>query len=258
MTLSLILFQPRSGSSLLAQTLRLLGKPVLGGFNSNCRQALNPLGFWDIPEIRDHGLTFERREKYREELADAVVKVLWFSTFEGGGEQWAWFSEVRPAIFITYRHPLEQALSANAAFSREQAGTQEHFLAITHSLRNWTFGLGKVVRFVRENHPELIQRIRFVGYHEHLEDPVAFVDKVARHAGLTPDAACLRRAMENIDKTLYRFRINEVPAEYLRWYQPMPARRYFEILRTAPASLWEEQWPDEPTLDVLSRANRMF
>lgn len=216
-----------------------------------------PAGFWDIPEIRDHGLTVERREKYREELADAAVKVLLFSTFEGGGEQWAWFSEVRPAIFITYRHPLEQALSANAAFRRKQVGTQEHFVEITRSLRNWTFGIGKVVRFVREGHPELIPRIRFVGYHEHLEDPGAFVDKIAGHAGLSPDAASLRQAVENIDHTLYRFQINEVPAQYLRWYQAMPARRYFEILRTAPDSLWEMEWPDEPTAGALSRTDRV-
>ncbi|MEJ2411058.1 MAG: hypothetical protein P8Y48_17590 [Novosphingobium sp.] len=251
MSLCLILFQPRSGSSLLAQTLRILGKPVLGRFDSNCRQALNPRGFWDIPEIRDHGLTVERRVKYREELADAVVKILLFSTFEGGGEQWAWFSEERPAVFITYRHPLEQALSANAAFRRKQAGTQEHFVAITRSLRNWTFAIGKIVRFVRENHPDLIPQIRFVGHHEHLEDPVAFVEKLARHAGLNPDAACLRRAVENIDDTLYRFRLNEVPAEYQRWYQAMPARRYFEILRTAPDTLWDMEWPDAPTADAL-------
>jgi hypothetical protein len=184
-------------------------------------------------------------------LTDSVVKVLLLSTFEDEGEQWAWFSEVLPTMFITYRHPLEQVLSGNAAFRHKQAGTQEHFVGITRALRNWTFRIGKSVRFIRENHPEWIPQIRFVGYHEHLEDPVAFVEKLAPHAGLSPDAACLRQAVENIDDTLYRFRINEVPAEYLRWYQAMSACRYFEVLRTAPDSLWEMEWPDEPPARAL-------
>ena len=241
--LCVVLFRGRTGSSLLMQTLRILGKPVLGNFAVKSDLELNPRGYFELAELRDCGLTPKLREEYLDELDKAAVKILVRSTFADGAEQWAWFARTQPQIFITYRHPLEQILSGHAAFGRGPAGEREMFMRITRGLRAWTADIGRVVLLVRNRYPTLIPRIAFIGYHEHLDAPAAFVERVARHAGLKPDETAYRRALNNIDGSLYRFRFEEFPKEYRRWYSAMPARRFFERLRKDPVAPWELEWP---------------
>jgi len=245
--LRLILFRPRTGSSLLAQTLRHLGAPVLGEFRTDCDEELNPRGFWDIPEIRNNGLTREKRAEYSGRLPGAVVKILLGATLNDDAEQWRWFDEVAPRIFITYRHPLEETLSSTTAFTRKKAGTQDHFIEVTQRLRGWARPLGRLIETIRLQHPTLIDRSCFVGYHEHLDDPVGFVAKLARHARLSPTPPQIEAAIANIDTSLYRFRLDELPVEYRRWYEPMPARNLFDALRNDPDSAWNLDWPKAPS-----------
>lgn len=239
---ALILFFPRTGSSLLAQTLRLLGKPVLGEAESNSPVWANPRGYYDIPEIRDRGFVLDNLEKYASRLDGHAIKVLIRSTLIDNASQWEWIARICPRIFVTYRNPLEQVLSSNAVFKQKTEGTVEHFVEVTQGLLDWTRQIGSLISLVNTHYPQLRSNIQFIGYHEHLDNRCRYVSKIAQHAGLDPTDAQRHEAVSNIEDSLYRFRMERFHEKYIQWYRKTPAKKYFECLVNDSQKAWELTW----------------
>lgn len=235
----IILFARRTGSSLIAQTLKLLGKPVLGNFETNHPQTVNPKGFWALPELRDNGLTQQIRERYAEQLKDHAYKILQPNFLKSEKGHWGWVRQHKPLIFKTFRHPLEQVLSDTINFRKKQPGTSEYFIQVTYLLIVWEVQMRHFSTVIQQECPELCERTAIVGYHEHLQDPTAFVEKIRRHAGLNPSPEQVKTAIDNIDGSLYRFQYANFDEEHKRWYSQLPCSQIYEHLLQDPQALWQ-------------------
>ena len=237
----LIIFSPRTGSSLLAQTLRLLGQPILGEAESDCKPEANPRGYYDIPDLRNEGWTEANREEYGDQWNGKVVKVLVNPLLKDtADDQWELIHNTNPYIFITYRHPLEQVLSHQDVFLKKQkAGSRKHFIQVTRKLRNWSSNILGLVHKIRTEFPNLVERTTFVGYYEHLEQPKNFCQKLAAHMGLSPTEAQRNAALDNIDDSLYRFRYSDIDEKFKQWYHKFPAQSLYNQLRQNPAGIWD-------------------
>lgn len=234
----IIVFNPRTGSSLLAQTLRLLGKPVLGNHETNTPLDANPKGFLDIREIRDKGLSPEIRKAYAGQLENHAYKILISPFLDESNGHWAWMKEVKPVLLLTFRNPLEQVLSDNAIFQKKKAGTTAFFMQVTNGLKHWEKFLRTFSSTIKKKCPELCLNTHLVDYREHIEDPRKYVRRIAAVSGLTPNRDHFRAAYDNIDPCLYRFKYQQIESEYKQWYSKFNCSAFYEQLKKNPQAIW--------------------
>lgn len=225
----LILFTPRTGSSLLAQTIRLLGGGILGEPMTDCPEAANPRGYYDIPDIRNQGWTEKNIAICGEAWAGKTVKIMYPSLFECA-EQWDWIRRHQPQIFVTYRHPLEQALSRREVFRAKKNTEKNIFILVTAFLRSWSYELNRCIDMLKAEYKDHLNRVLFIDYQSHLSDPRRFCLCVAKHLRLEPDEIKIQAAVNNIDPKLYRFRFDEVAPKYTEWFDALPASALYRTI----------------------------
>ncbi|HCY84776.1 MAG TPA: hypothetical protein DHV36_06540 [Desulfobacteraceae bacterium] len=223
----------------MAQTLRLLGKPVLVSHETDTPIEANPKGFLDIQEIRDQGLTPEIRRKYSGQLGHSAYKILLKPFSNEESDHWHWLRETSPILFLTYRHPLEQILSHHAIFRKEKSGTKEFFIHITQSLKNWETTFRQFSSAIQKKCPELCSNIHLMNYRDAIEDTQMFVNKVAAVSGLKPTPSQFKAAYDNVDMSLYRFNYSHIKSQYKSWYAKFPCSDIYEHLKEDPKAIWE-------------------
>lgn len=235
----IVLAHPRTGSSLLMQTLAILGLPWIGRHHREDLGAeANPRGYFEDPDILAYGLTAEQVARAGSVDGCAIKIGLSNMMLPTRLGQWKALEAGGARILVPFRHPLESAVSLRC-FKSKIEGSRELFLEMMTFLYNYTPEYVALANNLTRYAPGLKSRTVLIPYSLHIDDPKGFVERVRRHAGLAADPLRLAQATENIQETLYRVKLSEMPEDYRQWYEKTPAKRVYEILCNSPDP-WEE------------------
>jgi len=237
----IVLAHPRTGSSLLMQTLGLLGAPMIGTqWREDCPRSANPRGYFEDPDLRAFRFTARNRERLGARLNGSAYKLgLKRLTDSPDREDWDWMIGARTTLLIPLRHPLESALSERALFHlinppdpTETNGVRGFVAAarcLARYMGRYAFSHFRLAEMMAGEAASLAKHCRFVPYTLH-RHPRRYVDTVCERAGLTPVPDRVERAVGNIAPSLHRFRESDLPAVYRNIYNRSPARPVFETL----------------------------
>jgi len=234
-----VLATPRTGSSLVMQTLRLLGVPVVGErWRRDTPRSANPRGFFVDSDLLARGLDSRNRKRLGDSLWHSAWKIEHHHLVmrpEPG--EWRRLVDSRATLLVPMRHPLESVFSWRA-LSLERSGAGEPdgtdgFVSVTRylirSLRLYAERQFRLAEWLTGEASALADRCRFVPYELHRQ-PRLYVDLVCQHTGLTAEPERFERAVANVTPDLYRYRASDFPAAWLRLYERLPARPVFELV----------------------------
>lgn len=234
-----VLAHPRTGSSLLMQTLSILGMPWVG---SHHREDLpveaNPKGYLEDRALLVQGLTGANLARLGALDGHALKLSLSDMVAPGRMAQWRLLEAEGARLLIPFRHPLESAASSRV-FDPGMAEPRGFFLAVARSLHDYAREYRALATILTGEVPGLLPRTMLVPHGLHLDDPGGFVEAIRVHAGLPHDPARQAAAVGNIESGLYRFRAPGMPEAHRGWYERTPARQVYEILRASPRP-WDD------------------
>ncbi|BBE72219.1 sulfotransferase family protein [Oharaeibacter diazotrophicus] len=234
----IVLAHPRTGSSLLMQTLALLGMPWIGRVRrDDLGEDANPRGYYEDPEVLARGLTVGEVARVGPVDGRAVKIGLANMTAPGRIGQWRAWEAGGARILVPFRHPLESAVSQRA-FTPRMAEPRALFEAVTAFLYGHARDHAALASILTREVPALAERTTPIAYTRHLEDPAGFVEDVRRHAGLPADPARQAAAVANVEAALHRVEAAALPDEQREWYERSPARAVHERL-CADARPWD-------------------
>lgn len=246
-----VLTHPRTGSSLLMQTLRLLGVEVVGeAERADVAAAANPKGFYEHLGVIAHGLYAPMLAQHPALLRGHAVKVGLPTLSRRHSEpEWLALSSPRVVRLLPIRSPSESLRSEKTLFKE---GAPRGSADIVFSARMLLRSYGVLTEwFTSPQHASAIPDC--IDHRQAIDDPTGYVDRVARCARLQPTGAQRAAAIANIDRDLYRFRSDEPdPA------QPPPnshvqlLERIYQTLRRDAPDNWTRlhallpRWTREP------------
>ena len=229
-----VLAHPRTGSSLLMQTLVILGLPWVGQYHrADLGTEANPRGYFEDPEILARGLTEEQVARAGSVDGRAVKIGLSNMVQPGRLGQWRALDAGRARLFISFRCPLESAISLRC-FNPRMAEFREIFIQTMAFLYNYTREYVALAHILTGHVSGLKDRTALIPYALHIDDPREFVCQVARFAGLAQNLERQAQAIANIEAALYRVKLSDMPEEYRQWYDKTPAKQVYEMLCESP------------------------
>ncbi|CAK0750697.1 conserved hypothetical protein [Gammaproteobacteria bacterium] len=231
-----VLAHPRSGSSLLMQTLSILGMPWVGEiFRPDLPVVANPNGYLEDKELLCDGLSTKVVARLGECDGHAMKLSLHHMVTPGREEQWQRLEDANARLLIPIRHPLEIALSRRVFLPPGKGGLVSTITFLLQYADNYR----KLAHILGNEFPNLGVRACLVPYRLKNDDPSRYVDRVRTQAGLPECPIRSARAVDNIRPDLYRIRVQEQPETYREWYERTPALRVFEHLcRADGTSAW--------------------
>lgn len=202
-----VLTHPRTGSSLLMQTLRLLGVEVVGeAERADVAAEANPKGFYEHLGVLGHGLYAPLLAKSPALLRGRAVKIGLPTLSQRHSEpEWAALSAPRVVRLLPIRSPSESLRSEKTLFKEAAPrGSADIVFSARILLRSY----GVLTQwFTSPAHAGAIPDC--IDHRQAIDDPPGYVDRVARCAHLQPTDAQRSAAIANIDRDLYRFRSDE-------------------------------------------------
>lgn len=229
--LVIVLAHPRTGSSLLMQTLKLLGAEVVGSLmREDLPPEANPRGYFEDKHLLSEGMTeahIGKIELIQGECLAAKVALAGMLKSKRL-DQWRYWQERGATILVPVRHPLETALSRTVFNPVKEA--DKRFIFITKFLWKYSREFSDLARILIEEVPLLLPNIYVVPYDWARHEPVNYIERVAAMAGIVPDAKKKVAALTNIDPSLYRYRLDDFDSEYRAWDKKIGASKTFEIL----------------------------
>lgn len=225
-----VLAHPRTGSSLLMQTLAILGAPWVGRFHrDDLGVAANPKGYFEDADILAQGLTAEQIARTGPVDGCAVKIGLANMMRPTRLPQWQALAAGGARLLIPIRCPLESAVSLRC-FNPAMEESRQFFIETTAFLYNYTRDYVALANILTCHVRDLKASTALFPYALHVDDPAGFVRQVGRFAGLTPDAERERRAIGNIEADLYRVRLSDMPDDCREWYDKAPAKQVYRML----------------------------
>lgn len=202
---TIVLAHPRTGSSLLMQTLRLLGQEVVGeAERPDLPAEANPRGYFEDRELLSRGLQHVTLEAAERELRGRAVKLalslLVLRSERAETDEWRQWAESGARLLLPIRSPTEALQSVRV------------FDGVSQRPRDAVTGLAEVRRrlcdfgFLARWCGEREEGVGVVDYAMAIADPSRYVERVARLAVLTPTEAQRAEAVRNISADLHRFR----------------------------------------------------
>lgn len=229
-----VLAHPRTGSSLLMQTLAILGMPWVGAHHrEDLPVGANPKGYLEDRRLLRDGLTPENIARFGPLDGQAMKLSLSFMLLPDRLEQWKALETNGACLFVPFRHPLESAVSQGCFVSR-MINARDFFVEVTRFLYNYAQDYRMLAERLVRDAPGLLPRTKLLPHSLHIDDPRGFVEAVRAHAGIAVERVSMARAAVNIEDTLYRFRAAAMPDEHRSWYERLPARGVYETLRSSP------------------------
>ena len=229
-----ILAHPRTGSSLLMQTLRLLNVSIIGeAERKDLPVQANPKGYYEDRNILSNGLTKQAIEKIEQNESEIVaVKIsLKGMIKDDRADQWQYLQKNRATILVSIRPPLESALS-KLTFFRNQPDEITRFRQVTTFLRNYQLQHKTLSEILLTKVPELLPRTFTIDYHTSLNNPQKYVENITNRAGLTVSKSQFEAALKNIDRALYRYNQEIVEDKVKKWHRKIGADSFYNILST--------------------------
>lgn len=233
-----VLTHPRTGSSLLMQTLRLLGVEVVGEF---CRAGLpaeaNPKGFYEDLEILVHGLHAESLARDPARLRGRAVKLgLPGLARRHSASEWEVLMRRNTILLLPIRSPSEsmpseeRLLRANPSLAPDSA-------KLLLSARDYLVSCGALAWRMASSPPP--PRPACIDYQQAIDDPKEYVARVAACARVRPSEAQCAAAAANIDRRLYRVRSSEPGGSPLPTPRTELLEAIYQILRREETSKWQ-------------------
>ena len=231
--LIIVLAHPRTGSSLVMQTLKFFNVGIIGQFERNdLPQEANPKGYYEDKYILNKGLTdlvIDKIEQNEYEIV-AVKIALEGMIKDDHGNQWQYLQKRRATILVPIRPPLESAVS-NLVFTNTQHEIIR-FMKITTFLRNYQLQHKTLSEILLTKVPELLPRTFTIDYHTSLNNPQKYVENIANRAGLTVSKSQFEAALKNIDRALYRYNQEIVEDKVKKWHRKIGADSFYNVLST--------------------------
>lgn len=202
-----VLTHPRTGSSLVMQTLRLLGVPVVGtAEHPHLPASANPRGYFEDHDMLRHGLQSPALEREPSILSGRAVKLALHPLVRRASvDEWTTLARSAAALLLPVRTPAEWLASAETLLCADEtpAGRSAFFRTW---VRNYLCDVGYVAGRVHDD--SLARRPICIDYREAIADAAGYVESVAAAAGLSPTSDQVERAVANIDRGLYRTRVD--------------------------------------------------
>ncbi|MBE0650711.1 MAG: hypothetical protein IH595_07695 [Bacteroidales bacterium] len=231
--LIVVLAHPRTGSSLLMQTLRFLNVGILGRFErEDLPQQANPKGYYEDREILGKGLTdwaIERIEQDHNEIL-AVKIALTGMMRDDRSHQWQYLRKKRATILVTIRPPLESAVSRMVFTNLPDEITR--FKLITTFLRNYQLQYKALSKKLLTEVTELLPKTFTINYHTAQHIPDKYIQSIIDSAGLTVSKSQVKDAINNIDPKLYRYNQDSFENNVKEWHRKIGSESYYNILST--------------------------
>jgi hypothetical protein len=232
-----VLAHTRTGSSLVMQTLSLLGVAPIGeSSRTDLPASLNPKGFFEDAILLRDGLFAAPLAEDPALLRGRAVKLsLQFLAHRRSDDEWKALTQSNAALLLPIRKPSESLLSRRALLlseSQDAAACLNQFrLSSRQTFVDYAF-LAQRVCSVDSNGiaPACID------YRTAIDDPSAYVAAVASAARLLPQAHQVAAAVANIDTTLYRSRAEH--RDSAGSISVAPLERIYDLLRDDSPLKW--------------------
>lgn len=237
---TVVLTHPRTGSSLLMQTLRLLGAEISGDAE---RPGLpvdaNPRGYYENEPVLINGLrarplaaepTMLRGRAFKLSLSCLVARA--------DPEEWRRLRQPEVQLLMPIRSPLESLRSQQVFLlqPKEQARRSLHHLA---AVRQHLLAHATLTRWVTS--PDFRRPAPvFIDYPLALNDPATYVARVAQAAHLSATDAQRAAALANIDRSLHRFTSSRVRAEQPAAQNAEVLEEIYRLQRLATPEVWTQ------------------
>lgn len=232
----IVLTHARTGSSLLMQTLRLLGADVVGiAERADLPHSANPKGFFENIEILGQGLHAPVLTAQPDLLRGRAVKLaLRPLARRRSAEEWAALTGRAVVLLLPIRHPAESLRSRRVLLRSADTPTlvAQFHASARNMLLDFAFLADRVCapEFGRPAPP-------CIDYRQVVLDPSGYVAGVAAAAALCPSSAQVAAATANIDGALYRVRADdEAVREMSAGVRPLA--RIYDLLRGSDPSKW--------------------
>jgi len=235
-TMTVVSGEPRSGTSLMMQTLALLGVPIIGdeypgdaAFRAQLKaaeseekrhqgmtqrmeraRALNPRGFWEVS-----GVVMQGVRHAREEFKGKAIKIVTHGLYERIGQYGRWIGTppgLIDKIIMCVRNPehigvSQKDLSGQVEIvgpSMDQWINAPHPLSPTRYIRGMGAFLIWLGQHEAEHFDEITPKVLVVDFEQMHDEKVPTLSKIAAHLGITPNIEEIRKAHDNIDPLLRR------------------------------------------------------
>lgn len=208
----IVLTHPRTGSSLVMQTLRLLGADVIGSAeHSHLPMSANPRGFFEDGELLRQGLQAPALARQPALLRRRCVKLALHPIVERrSDEEWTALAQSNATLLLPIRTPAEWLVSSEALLHADVTAARRSALFRAWA-RRYLIDVGYLADRVCSTEFSRAAPI-CIDYRLAVTNPPAYVMAVAEAAGLRPTSSQVAQAVANIDRGLYRARIDDVEA----------------------------------------------
>jgi hypothetical protein len=216
--------EPRSGTSLMMQTLKLLGIPVIGEFIPNAQvgdkirkesNKLNPKGFYEVGGVVMKGIP-NGDEYVLNILNNSAIKIICNGLIDknylnnGNGTDPKIINNSK--IIWCLRNPKSVAKSQQEFGSSLQINTGEKFESSSKIFKEnpsrFIRDIGLFYKWVLSNE-EINNRILIVDYDDMLNNTEFEINKIINFLKINPTDEQKSSAILNVDPKLYRSVLNE-------------------------------------------------
>ncbi|WP_228759589.1 MULTISPECIES: sulfotransferase [Idiomarina] len=230
-----VLAYPRTGSSLCMQTLKLLGAHVAGEAK---RPDLdidgNPKGYYEDMRVLGKGLNAQIINEYQAIKAHNIAFKLSYAPLHPNHkrttpeQQVAFLKQLSPRFILTVREPLESIMSVQRW--SDSTCPKEQFIRITQKLKKYKENIETILKVLHDNHWLNPNNCLVQNYHDAIQNPTAYVERLADFAGLAPSHEQIASARANIDPALFRYKAKTLPANVVDWDSKIGASATYERL----------------------------
>jgi len=234
----IVLTHPRTGSSLVMQTLRLLGAPVIGSAeHPHLPASANPKGYFEDHDLLRHGLYSAALVHKPAMLRGRAVKLALHPMVNRRSiEEWTALARSNAALLLPIRTPAEWLVSSEALLCAD--GTAARRSAFFRKwVRNYLLDVGYLAAGVGAEGFSRVAPI-CIDYHQAVTDPAAYVMAVATAGDLRPTSGQVAQAIANIDRGLYRTRVDDVEAVRRLAGGVRPIETIHALLRSEDPQKW--------------------
>ena len=236
--LIIVLAHPRTGSSMLMQTLSQLGVEIIGEFErKDLPQEANPRGYFEDLEVLSKGLTEYALKKIASRTGEILATKIALShmTKNDRIHQWQYLQRIQAKILIPIRNPLEIALSRQVF--RDIDNKIDRFTQATFFLRKYQLEFKELAEIFITLVPGLLSNIYLIPYSLAFDDAEKYVDKISASFSKNVSDEQKIAAQNNIDSALYRYKFSDFSADEKAWHRKLGASHIYDAL-----SVQDDPW----------------
>lgn len=234
----IVLTHARTGSSLVMQTLRLLGLPVIGSLaRHDLPQEANPKGYFEDRDLLRHGLLAPAAAEQPGALAGRGFKMaLGPLVRRRSVEEYDALASGAATLLLPIRSPAE-SLASRDVLLRGDTSAAARARLFRSTARGYLVDIGWLADRVCAHG---LPPPACVDYRDAIDDPAGYVAAIARAAALAPGPAAYAAAVANIDRDLYRRRRDDGDAVRAMAQGLGPLEAVHAVLRRSDRRKWAD------------------